>query len=152
MAPNYSYADSGWTSWADFVGVDIFKRKRKSLPFDQAQAFAQSLKLRSRNEWREYISKHQLPSGVPKNPFATYNKTEDWVSWPHFLGVKTPNIGGFPSHHNAQRMARHIARTQGLYTSQQWRDWVSDRMSTIRHERLALLLRRSRNVPKSGTS
>lgn len=62
--------------------------KLRYAPFEEARAFAHSLKLSSFIEWRNYLSKHTLPKSIPHLPNKTY-KSKGWLGWADWLGFQT---------------------------------------------------------------
>ena len=67
------------------------KRRREFLPFRQAAAFVQSLRLRSQKEWREYCrgvmpGRGRKPDDIPVAPDHVY-RNDGWLSWGDWLGT-----------------------------------------------------------------
>jgi hypothetical protein len=58
-----------------------------ALAFEAARMFARTLKLGSREEWKEYNKSGKRPSNIPSNPDRTY-RDAGWVSWPDWLGFE----------------------------------------------------------------
>ena len=55
------------------------------MPFMDAIAFAQKLKLKSRAEWEVFCKTNQRPFDMPVNPDNVYKKL-GWINWGDFLG------------------------------------------------------------------
>jgi hypothetical protein len=64
--PNKAYADH-WIDWNDWLGADC-RRVRNWRDFEEARAFARSLKLHSLNEWAAYCRTGKKPNDVPVTP------------------------------------------------------------------------------------
>ena len=64
-----------------------------ALAFEAARMFARTLKLGSREEWKEYNKSGKRPSNIPSNPDRTY-RDAGWVSWPDWLGYGSAGRGG----------------------------------------------------------
>ena len=56
------------------------------MPFEEARAIVQGLKLKSATEWTEYSKTNKLPDLIPSSPQKTY-KNKGWVSWGDWLGT-----------------------------------------------------------------
>lgn len=79
-----------WTNWNDFLGNNNpypwIKRKYRS--FKEARAWARNLGLKTLAEWAEYTRRPDFPNDVPKRPDYYYRKSNEWFTWPDFLGTK----------------------------------------------------------------
>ena len=67
------------------------KPNKKYTCFAEAQKFAKSLSLKTRKEWRNYISgqmpdKPKKPDDVPAHPDGIY-KVKGWQGWKIWLGT-----------------------------------------------------------------
>ena len=74
-----------WVSWGDFLGtgtVATFNREYRS--FEEARKYVHSLKLKSTNEWFEYIKSH-MTEDIPNDPRGAYKN--EWVSMGDWLGT-----------------------------------------------------------------
>lgn len=61
------------------------------LSFEEARAFAKSLQLKTRKEWRLYVKtgipgKAPKPSKIPAHPDGIY-KLKGWQGWKYWLGT-----------------------------------------------------------------
>lgn len=94
LKPDVSYGKA-FEGWAIFLNsknsISIAKsRSMVFMSFEQARNFVIKLKLKSKDEWYDYIAgkiykqSPRLPN-IPKNPSTVY-KSKGWVSWPHWLG------------------------------------------------------------------
>ena len=66
----------------------MFNSKRKYINYKSAKKFTKKLKLTSKNHWNNYIKNKKLPSDIPRDPYTTYLKRNEWKGWPDFLGKK----------------------------------------------------------------
>jgi hypothetical protein len=83
-----TYRDDGWISYPDWLGYGKGQQARavgKMLPFAVARAIVQKLKLKGREEWREWRKSGQRPSNIPAGPDKTY-RDDGWISMPDWLG------------------------------------------------------------------
>lgn len=86
--PDLKYTDMGWTTWAAFLGTDTTRVTSNMISFEEAKAIAQSLNLRSKEQWQAYIKENGKPHPLmPYEPQLRFKST-GWVSWRDFLGVK----------------------------------------------------------------
>jgi hypothetical protein len=83
VAPNGAYADSGWTSWPDWLGNG--RRVGNWRPFEDARSFARSLGLKSSEAWTAYCRSGKKPDDIPASPNGRYADS-GWTSWPDWLG------------------------------------------------------------------
>jgi len=85
--PDRSYKGKGWISWEDFLGVDW-------QPFDQARAFARSLKFTGQRQWKRYCKDQPpdlppKPEDIPASPWYAY-ENRGWAGWRDWLGTTKP--------------------------------------------------------------
>jgi hypothetical protein len=77
-----------FTTWGDWLGTGMVDtRNRKYRQFDKARKFAQSLKLKNIEEWREYCKSGKKPEDIPARP-QIYG-SEKWQSFGDWLGTGT---------------------------------------------------------------
>lgn len=92
VAAKSVYAKDGWVGMGDWLGtgrVATFKKEYRT--FEEARRFAQSLNLKSKDEWIRFCQgkfpeRGILPEDVPTNARQTYLDS-GWVSWPDWLGT-----------------------------------------------------------------
>ena len=53
-------------------------------PFEEARAYARSLKLKGSNEWRVFSASSDRPADIPSSPDQVY-KDQGWASWGDWL-------------------------------------------------------------------
>jgi len=81
--PASVYKNDGWISVGDWLGTNVTAtRNLKFRDFVEAQAFAQSLNLKTQNDWKNYCQgkfpeKKCKPEDIPANPNITY-KNKGW--------------------------------------------------------------------------
>lgn len=94
LDPEKYYKDSGWKGMGDWIGTgNIAPRDKVFLPYNEAQEFVRTLKLRDVREWQAYAKGATKilparPPNVPSCPARTY-KGQGWVNWGHWLGAST---------------------------------------------------------------
>ena len=85
--PRSTYQGKGWVGMGDWLGTGaVAPKDRRFRPFDQARAFARSLKLKSRTEWLTYATSGKRPPDIPAEPWAIY-RDRGWKDWPDWLGI-----------------------------------------------------------------
>lgn len=90
------YKDQGWKGLGDWLGTGkVADQNREFRPFPKARKFAQSLNLKSADEWRDYTKGllpklPPLPYDIPSNPHSTY-KGIGWVSFGDWIGHQNPS-------------------------------------------------------------
>jgi hypothetical protein len=79
--PRRSYKGQfkGYSDWLGYLG-----RCMEPLPFEEARAYARSLKLESARTWREWCKSSKRPSNVPCHPDDAYEN--QFISWADWLG------------------------------------------------------------------
>lgn len=87
-APNKYYADSGWVSWSDWLGVDLKSNcgGRIYLHFIEARIYARSLGFHTSKEWKIWANTSSRPLNIPARPNYSY-QTYGWSGWADWLGV-----------------------------------------------------------------
>ena len=124
--PNGTYKDQGWKGMGDWLGTGkIATFNREYRPFEEAQEFVHTLKLKSETEWRKYC-KGELdrmetkPEDIPAAPWNTY-KNQGWQSMGDWLG--TGNIANFNKKYRPFQEARQFVHALELKTSIEWRKY-----------------------------
>merc|ERR1712086_860322 len=92
----------------------------KFLPFSDALAVAQSLRLANRAEWFAWCKEGVRPPNVPANPNRTY-KHDGWQGWGHWLGTGNTHTKQFLSFEEALVVARSLR----LASAKEWEAWAS---------------------------
>ena len=70
--PERTYKAGGWQGWVHWLGSSGIKKASKFAPLAQALAFARSLNLAGKREWKVWCKEGMRPPNVPSNPQATY--------------------------------------------------------------------------------
>jgi hypothetical protein len=125
-APHMVYADDGWLSWGDWLGTGrIATYNIEYLPFEEARAYARSLRLTTREEWLKFGRSGGLPKNIPIKPERTY-VGKGWRGVGDWLGTQT--IAAHLRHYRPFEEARAFVRTLGLGSASEYREWCkSDR-------------------------
>jgi len=61
--------------------------KRDFLSFEEAREFVHGLKLKTHNDWIDYVESGKRPANVPANPYLFY-KGRGWVNWNDWINNK----------------------------------------------------------------
>ncbi len=129
--PHEMYGEQ-WVSWPDFLGYEP-RLNRRWLPFEDARAFARSLKLSGQRAWKQYTSGRipglpPRPENIPTAPDSVY-QSEGWSSWGDWLATgNTPYRNVTPRDFRA---ARDFARSLGLSKPSDWRLFSSGKLSAL---------------------
>lgn len=117
--PDNVYKEKGWVSMGDWLGTGtIAPRLRTYKSFEDAKEFAQSLKLKSVNDWVDFCKSINKPNDIPYSPNNTY-KNKGWVNWGDWLGTGTE--ANSLRNYLPFEEARSFAHTLKLKT---WKEWV----------------------------
>ena len=119
--PEGTYKNKGWKGYGNFLGTgNIAPKDREFRSFEDAKKFAQTLKLKSGDEWREYCKSANKPSDVPANPEGTY-KNKGWKGYGNFLG--TGNIAPKDREYRSFEDAKKFAQSLGLKGQLEWKEY-----------------------------
>ncbi|MFM8983853.1 MAG: DEAD/DEAH box helicase family protein, partial [Spartobacteria bacterium] len=99
-------------------------------PFEEARAFARSLRLKSRTEWQKFCKgeipeKGSLHSDIPTTPSRTYANS-GWVGMGDWLGTGT--IAGYLRKYRPFQEAREFARSLNIKSQREWQDFCKGQM------------------------
>lgn len=115
------YGSQGWAGWADFVGNTEIKSYAKNLrSFEEARAYARSLRLSGRAEWEKLSKSGARPNDIPLIASQTY-KNKGWLGWADFLG--TNNVQGGQQIFRDFFDARAYVRLLKLSGYGEWKRW-----------------------------
>jgi ribosomal protein L30/L7E len=117
-APDWTYAEAGWTEWGDWLGTRRVPPGRHR-SFKKARAFVRGLKLKSVAEWRDYCKSGKKPPDIPTNPNHTY-ANDGWAGISDWLGTgkRRPGTGW-----RSFRDARAYVGKLGLKSRAEWNDY-----------------------------
>jgi hypothetical protein len=133
-APWQKYANQGWAGMGDWLGTGtIAPRLREYRAFHKARAFARSLKLKSRTEWKAFCKGEmphlgQMPPDIPSNPNRTYSD-QGWVSMGDWLGTGT--IAARLRKYRSFQSARTFARKLKLKNQTEWAAFCKGEMPQL---------------------
>jgi predicted helicase len=115
VAPNTVYADSGWTSWVDWLGNG--RRVGNWRPFEDARSFARSLGLKSSEAWKAYSRSGKKPDDIPVKPNTAYADA-GWAGMSDWLGN-----GNCRGEWRPFNKARAFVRSLGLKSGADWKTY-----------------------------
>ena len=87
--PRAAYLNSGWKNQGDWLGTfrkGTVETGRTFLSYHEAEEFARSLHLNTKDDWFSWAKSKDRPDNIPVNPSDTY-QDNGWQSWGHFLGT-----------------------------------------------------------------
>jgi len=134
--PNKTYKDTGWVSMGDWLGTgSVADRLKVFRPFEEARAFAHSLKLRVYKDWILYAKgelkvkgKPKKPNDIPSTPEQTY-KDKGWISNGDWLG--TGSVAAKLKVFRPFKEARAFARSLNLKNNIEWREYIKGELKVI---------------------
>jgi hypothetical protein len=75
-----------WVSMGDWLGTERVANQNKSFEsYENAKRYAQSLKLKRRDDWTELHRTGKIPDKYPASPESAYK--DKWEAWGVFLGT-----------------------------------------------------------------
>jgi superfamily II DNA or RNA helicase len=121
--PNRTYADDGWAGMGDWLGTGaVATHLRKYRSFKKARAFVRGLRLKSSDEWRNFVASNKLPADIPSNPNNTYTD-EGWAGLGDWLGTGT--VATHLRKYRPFKKARAFVRTLGLESEDEWHEYTN---------------------------
>jgi predicted helicase len=70
--------------WGVFLGTGYVQNKLKEfLNYQEAKKYAQSFKLKNRDEWLRLTKSKDFPKNIPKNPDRFYKEFPNWIDFLH---------------------------------------------------------------------
>jgi hypothetical protein len=125
--PMNVYRNRGWVNWAHWLGLERATMGSRNdgtnlLPFEEARAFARSLKLSGQRAWRQYCTGKlsHLPqrlAGVPAGP-EHYYQEQGWKGYGDWLG--TGNVPIRKKSYRPYANACGFIRSLGLKSHGDW--------------------------------
>jgi hypothetical protein len=125
-AAHSTYATQGWKGYGDWLGTGTIANFNKVYRrFEEARAFAQSLKLNSQNEWVKFCKSKlpeigTLPVDIPANPYQTY-RSKGWEGFGNWLG--TGRIASQKMVYRTFEEARAFVQSLNLKNENEWRSF-----------------------------
>lgn len=93
VSPIQTYKKN-FESWGIFLGTGFIATKLRTFrSYTKSKKYAQSIKLKNRDEWKKYVKSKNFPKDIPTNPNNKYKK--EWEGWGIFLGTGNKK-GGQP--------------------------------------------------------
>jgi len=116
--PKHSYKNLGWRGLSDWLGTDFIPTSnRKYKTFDSARTFVQSLGLKNRKEWENYVKSGKKPDYIPSSPGIKFRK--EWKGWGDWLGTGT--IASFDKKFRSYEDAKKYIRSLKIKNVDEWR-------------------------------
>lgn len=133
--PHIVYRDD-WVGWPNWLGTDSNPHRRRWRAFEQAREFSRGLGLRTSSDWDRYKATGERPQDIPATPNVVY-RDEGWAGWADWLGAedKPKPPRRTPKRKKAWRPfpeAREFARSLGLRSSKQWREFLAGKLDVPR--------------------
>ena len=115
MNADRTYKDSGWLSWADFLGTKPgWKGEYK--PFEEARDYVWSLGIKSQDEWQKYSKSGERPFDIPANPKSVYG--DEFKNFYDWLGT----MKGFDGYMSYNELIEYI-KPLNIKSSSEWNDY-----------------------------
>jgi len=121
--PQSAYKNKGWISWGDFLGTGNIRLTDSTFKtFQEARKFAQSLKLKNVEAWRNFLKLKNKPKDIPSDPRNAY-MNKGWKGWGDFLGTGT--IAPFNIKFRQFLEAREYIHSLRLQSQNEWNKYRS---------------------------
>ena len=125
--PDRAYRDDGWAGMGDWLGTGTVGRGRRNYfgeyrAFNDAQAFAKSLGLKSAAEWTAYAKSGKRPTDIPASPALVY-RSRGWRGMGEWLGTGT--VATNRRIYRPFPLARTYARSLKLKNASEWRAFAA---------------------------
>ena len=92
-SPQNTYSGAGWKGLGDWLGTEVVAtRLRRYRPFHRARAYARSLGLENRKEWRDFCQSDRMPRDMPADPGRTY-RDQGWAGFRDWLRTGATPLG-----------------------------------------------------------
>ena len=83
-------------NFKNLAEVENMKPNKKYVSFREAHAFARSLNLKTRKDWRLYVKGElegyvEKPHNIPSHPDGIY-KVKGWQGWKYWLGTADSGV------------------------------------------------------------
>lgn len=131
IKPERVYKAHGWRGMGHWLGTGkIANQRRKFRSFTKARAFAQSLNLKTREEWNKFCKgqipeKGALPIDIPVGAERFY-KDKGWISFGDWLG--TGVIANQSKKFKPFNKARSFVRTLKLRSQNEWKQFCKGQL------------------------
>ena len=113
-----------WENWGIFLGTEyIANQKRNYISYSEAKKYAQSLKLKNVNEWKDQTKLKKFPKNIPYAVHAVYKN--EWKSWGAFLG--TGRIAGQFKKYRSYKESKKYAQSLKLKSQKDWFEHVKSK-------------------------
>jgi superfamily II DNA or RNA helicase len=90
-APAQVYKKNGWKGFGDWLGTgNVAPWFRKFRSYLSAKKFVHGLRLKTTQEWRNYVKSGKLPEDIPANPAQVY-RGKGWKGFRDWLGNRIRN-------------------------------------------------------------
>lgn len=95
--PARTYRDRGWVNLGDWLGTNHgvgrpLGSAQAWLPFEEARAVVQGLRLRNREAWKAWLRTGARPTNIPFSPNIVYRDL-GWAGWADWLTQPSKQIG-----------------------------------------------------------
>jgi hypothetical protein len=120
--PEKTYVNKGWIGIGDWLGTFVLPpQNRKYLEFVRAKEFVQKLKFNSKTEWIEFCKSGNKPFNIPYSPEKIYSKTNEWVSYSDWLGIKL--LSEIKNEYLSFQEARKFVHNLKLENGERWKEY-----------------------------
>jgi superfamily II DNA or RNA helicase len=111
---------ANWVSWGDWLGTGYIAHKnRQYRSFEEARAFAHSLKLARESDWTTFSKSKDMPKDIPKTPYHIYKKF--WKSWGDWLGTGT--VASQKRQYRSFEECKRFVRELRLKNREEWLEY-----------------------------
>lgn len=115
-APEITYKNRGWISWADFLETDNYYSK--DFPsYEEAKSILFNLNINSQKEYLKWLKKENI--NLPTNPCVIYK--EEWVSFSDYLN--STNISNSKKEFITYQECEKIISNKGFKSINEFIKW-----------------------------
>jgi len=121
--PSRAYKNKGWKGMGDWLGTgNIRAMDRKFRSYHDSKIFVNSLKLKTRDEWRDYTKLGKKPDDIPVAPHLVY-KNKGWEGFGDWLG--TGRIASRNKKFRSFSDANKFAQSLKISSQKKWAEYCN---------------------------
>ena len=122
-SPDKTYKPEGWQGWGHWLGTGaVANKNHQFLPFKETLAYARSLKLKGKAEWRNWCKSGKRSVNIPAAPEQVYTH-RGWQGYGHWLGTGN-SAGGQKVQQGRSRAVPRSGTTPSTDTAYKHDGWI----------------------------
>ena len=111
-----------WVSWGDWLGTENYRRAELK-SFDNAKMIIQSLDIKGRKSWRNFIKSGQKPVDIPSSPDKAYKN--EWKGWGDWFGTGAISPVNRSKQWRSFNDSKKFVRKLNIKTLNEWREFCN---------------------------